>query len=75
MFRLPTLTNGRVVGNPEVMLSPEETGLPYAFEREWRSIRMLHRLERVADSVLSFAKTPADVKSTAYGNVCGLDLI
>jgi hypothetical protein len=47
--------------------------MKYAFEREWRSIRMLHRLERCAGGVFLSAFDPASVREIIIRQDCPLE--
>ena len=47
--------------------------MKYAFEREWRSIRMLHRLERVADSVFLSSFDPNSVCEIIIRPECAIE--
>jgi hypothetical protein len=47
--------------------------MKYVFEREWRSIRMLHRLERRAGDVFLSAFDPASVREIVIRPDCGVE--
>jgi hypothetical protein len=47
--------------------------MKYAFEREWRSIRMLHRMERVAGDVFLSTFDPASVCEIIIRRECAVE--
>jgi hypothetical protein len=47
--------------------------MKYAFEQEWRCIRMLHRLERCAGDVFLSSFDPASVREIVIGAECAVE--
>jgi hypothetical protein len=47
--------------------------MEYAFEREWRSIRFLHRLERCAGAVFLSGFDPASVREVVIRSTCTVE--